>query len=48
MNNEDCLDILTKEYNAMIHKYQGVRPSWVSTELAILREKIKEFERYEG
>lgn len=48
MNNEDCLDILTKEYNAMLQKYQGVRPSWVSTELAILREKIKEFERYEG
>ena len=48
MNNEDCLNILTKEYNAILQKYQGVRPSWVSTELAILREKIKEFERYEG
>ena len=48
MTNENYLDNLTKQYNALLQKYQGVRPSWVSTDLAILREKIREFERYDG
>ena len=48
MINENYLDNLTKQYNDLLQKYQGVRPSWVSTDLAILREKIREFERYDG
>ena len=44
-NNKTTRDMLARkqrEYDSIVERYgTGVRPSWVSTDLAILHEEIK-------
>ena len=37
---KDYIARLREERGDLIRKYQGVRPSWVSTDVAILGERI--------
>jgi len=37
---KDVLANLLKERSDLIRKYTGVRPSWISTDVAILGERI--------
>ena len=39
---KDYIASLRKERGDLIRKYQGVRPSWVSTDVAILGERIEQ------
>lgn len=42
LNEEkDVLANLLKERSDLIRKYSGVRPSWVSTDVALLGERIE-------
>lgn len=38
---KDVLANLLKERGDLIRKYTGVRPSWVSTDVALLGERIE-------
>ena len=40
---KDYIARLRKERGELLRKYQGVRPSWVSTDVAILGERIDRF-----
>jgi len=45
---ERLIDQETEAVNNLSKKYQGVRPSWVSTELAIMTAQIKELKNQLG
>jgi|GEM_PF-4939815 len=40
---KDCIAAWSAERSNIAIKYQGVRPSWVSTDLAILEERIARY-----
>ena len=40
---KDCIASLRKERDELELRYQGVRPSYVSTDLAILEERIQRY-----
>ena len=40
---KDCIASLRKERDDLELRYSGVRPSYVSTELAILEERIQRY-----
>jgi hypothetical protein len=40
---KDCIASLRKERDEMEMRYQGVRPSYVSTDLAVLEERIERY-----
>lgn len=40
---KDCIAAWTKERDNIERKFQGVRPSYVSTDLAIVEERIERY-----
>lgn len=40
---KDCIASWRRQRDAMEMRYQGVRPSYVSTDLAILEERIERY-----
>ena len=40
---KDCIASWRKERDELSAKYQGVRPSYVSTDLAVLEERIERY-----
>lgn len=40
---KDCIASLRKERDDLELRYQGVRPSYVSTDLAVLEERIERY-----
>jgi hypothetical protein len=40
---KDCITSWRKQRDALELRYQGVRPSYVSTDLAILEERIQRY-----
>ena len=41
----DYIQSLTKEYEELAREHQGVRPSWVSTDLSLLDHRISELKK---
>ena len=42
---KDCIASWRKQRDEMELRYQGVRPSYVSTDLAILEERIERYKK---
>ena len=42
---KDCIASWRRQRDELSAKYQGVRPSYVSTDLAILEERIERYKR---
>lgn len=42
---KDYIARLEAEFSNVATKYRGVRPSWVSTDLALLRDRIDRYKR---
>jgi CCR4-NOT transcriptional regulation complex NOT5 subunit len=40
---KDCIASWRRQHDEMEMRYQGVRPSYVSTDLAILEERIERY-----
>jgi hypothetical protein len=40
---KDCIASWMRQRDEMERRYQGVRPSYVSTDLAVLEERIQRF-----